>query len=69
LRIPLDDENWSMPNLINIKEVATLFGVTKNTIERWIEAGKLPKPQRSAFGKREWDYLKLQAVLKSGPQS
>jgi excisionase family DNA binding protein len=56
-----------MPKFINIHDVARLFGVTKDTVERWIEAGKLPKPQRR-FGRRKWDYEKLQAMLKSHPR-
>ncbi|MGH7784320.1 MAG: MerR family DNA-binding transcriptional regulator [Candidatus Binatia bacterium] len=56
-----------MPKLINIHEVGRLFGVSKSTIERWIQAGKLPKPQRS-FGRRRWDYEKLQSMRKSRPR-
>jgi predicted DNA-binding transcriptional regulator AlpA len=55
------------PKLINKREVAQLFGVSKNTIDRWLLAGKLPKPTKR-FGSRRWEYDKLVALLKSKPK-
>jgi excisionase family DNA binding protein len=52
------------PKFIKKREVAQLFGVSKSTIDRWLLAGKLPKP-RKRFGSRRWDYDKLAALLKS----
>jgi excisionase family DNA binding protein len=52
------------PKLINKREVARLFGVSKSTIDRWLLAGKLPKPTKR-FGSRRWDYDELAALLKS----
>jgi predicted DNA-binding transcriptional regulator AlpA len=52
------------PKLINKREVARLFGVSKSTIDRWLLAGKLPKPIKR-FGSQRWDYDKLAALLKS----
>jgi predicted DNA-binding transcriptional regulator AlpA len=50
--------------LINKRQVARLFGVSKGTIDHWLREGKLPKPERK-FGSRNWDYEELAALLKS----
>jgi excisionase family DNA binding protein len=56
-----------MPKLIDVYQVARLFGVSKNTIERWLAAGKLPKPTQQRFGCRLWDYERLESLLKRNP--
>lgn len=57
-----------MRKLINIGQVAQLFGVSKRTIEGWVKDGKLPKPKRR-FGIRKWDSAQLEALRKSGRNS
>ena len=54
-----------MRKLINIDQVAQLFGVSKRTIEGWVKHGKLPKPKRR-FGIRKWNREQLEALRKSG---
>ncbi len=49
--------------LISKREAARLFGVSKQTIKRWVEAGKLPQPRRSFFSAR-WDYEELVPLVK-----
>ena len=44
--------------LIRKRQVAELFGVSKHTIERWLQDGKLPEPERTVLGTR-WDYDEL----------
>lgn len=55
---------YVMPKLINIRQVAELFGVSKRTVEGWVKDGKLPKPVRR-FGFRRWDADKLESLLKN----
>jgi excisionase family DNA binding protein len=52
------------PKFINKRQVAQLFGVSKDTIERWLRDGKLPKPTRR-FGWARWHYEELAALLKN----
>jgi excisionase family DNA binding protein len=52
------------PKLLNKRQVAQLFGVSKSTIERWLQDGKLPKPKRR-FGWARWRYEELEPLLKS----
>lgn len=54
-----------MRKLLNIDQVAQLFGVSRRTIEGWIRDGKLPKPMRR-FGIRKWDSEQLEPLRKSG---
>jgi excisionase family DNA binding protein len=56
------------PKFINKRQVAQLFGVSKSTIERWLQDGKLPKPKRR-FGWARWHYEELAALLKSKTKS
>jgi excisionase family DNA binding protein len=56
------------PKFINKRQVAQLFGVSKSTIERWLQDGKLPKPKRR-FGWARWHYEELAALLKSKTNS
>jgi excisionase family DNA binding protein len=58
----------SMRKLLNIDQVAQLFGVSKRTIEGWIRDGKLPKPMRR-FGIRKWNSEQLEPLRKSGRNS
>jgi excisionase family DNA binding protein len=52
-----------MKKFISKEQVRQLFGVTKSTIDRWIQAGKLPSPRRR-FGFRMWDHEQVVALLK-----
>ena len=52
---------------INKAQVAQLFGVEKNIIDRWLLDGKLPKPRRR-LGFRRWDYNELVVLLKRQPK-
>ena len=52
-----------MKKFISKEQVRQLFGVTKGTIDRWIQAGKLPSPRRR-FGFRRWDHEQVVALLK-----
>ena len=52
-----------MKKFINKEEVRQLFGVTKSTVERWIQTGKLPSPKRR-FGFLRWDHDQVLALLK-----
>jgi len=56
------------PKFINKRQVAQLFGVSKSTIERWLQDGKLPKPKRR-FGWARWHYEELAALLKNKTKS
>jgi excisionase family DNA binding protein len=57
-----------MRKLLNVDQVAQLFGVSKRTIEGWIRDGKLPKPTRR-FGIRKWNSDELEPLRKSGRSS
>jgi predicted site-specific integrase-resolvase len=53
-----------MPTLINKDQVRRLFGgVSKDTINRWVNDGKLPKPT-TKFLRQRWVYEELVNVLK-----
>lgn len=52
---------------INKAQVAQLFGVKENIIDRWLLDGKLPKPRRR-FGFRRWDYDEVLVLLKRQPK-
>lgn len=52
-----------MKKFISKEQVRQLFGVTKSTIERWIQTGKMPSPRRR-FGFRRWEYDEVEALLK-----
>jgi predicted DNA-binding transcriptional regulator AlpA len=52
--------------LIGKREAGRLFGVSKQTIDGWIKAGKLPQPRRSFFSVR-WDYETLAPLVKFKP--
>ena len=56
-------EQTDQTRLINKREVAILFGVSKQTIDGWVKDGKLPQPRRSAFSAR-WHYEELVALVK-----
>jgi excisionase family DNA binding protein len=63
--IGIAPHHFPMPSkFLNKRQVAQLFGVSKNTIERWLQDGKLPKPRRR-FGWARWDYEQLEPLLKS----
>ena len=50
--------------LINKEQVRQLFGgVSKSTIDRWVNDGKLPKPT-TKFLRRRWNYEELLNFLK-----
>jgi predicted site-specific integrase-resolvase len=48
---------------MNKSEVARLFAVSKETIDRWVNDGKLPEPRRSLFSTR-WQYEQLAGLVK-----
>lgn len=53
-----------MTIFINKDQVRTLFGgVSKDTIDRWVIDGKLPKP-RKTFLRQRWNYEELINLLK-----
>jgi predicted DNA-binding transcriptional regulator AlpA len=52
-----------MERFISKDQVRQLFGVSKSTIDRWVRAGKLPRPRRR-FGFLRWDYEQVVALLK-----
>jgi predicted site-specific integrase-resolvase len=56
-----------MERFINKEQVRQLFGVSKSTIDRWIQAGKLPTPRRR-FGFLRWNYEEVVALLKFKPR-
>jgi predicted DNA-binding transcriptional regulator AlpA len=49
--------------LLNKREVALFFGVSKRTVDVWLLDGKLPKPRRR-FGLRRWELDKIRALRK-----
>jgi predicted DNA-binding transcriptional regulator AlpA len=44
--------------LISKQQVAWLFSVSMQTIDRWLHDGKLPEPKRN-FPRQKWDYEEL----------
>jgi predicted DNA-binding transcriptional regulator AlpA len=56
-----------MKRSISKEQVRQLFGVSKSTIDRWIQTGKLPRPRRR-FGFSRWDYEQVIALLKFKPR-
>lgn len=56
-------EQTGQTRLVNKREVAILFGVSKQTIDRWVNDGKLPQPRRSAFS-AGWHYEELVPLVK-----
>ena len=52
---------------IGKRQVARLFGVSESTIDRWLQDGKLPKPE-GRFGLQKWDYGELVTLLKRKPK-
>ena len=56
-------EQTDQTRLINKSEVAILFGVSKETIDRWVKDGKLPQPKRNVFSAR-WHYEELVPLVK-----
>ena len=40
------EENKQSLQMLRVKDLIKLFGVTKPTIHRWIDNGTLPKPAR-----------------------
>jgi len=52
---------------INKAQVAQLFGVKRDIIDRWLLDGKLPKPRRR-LGIQRWDYNELRVLLKRQPK-
>lgn len=49
--------------LLNKRQVARLFGVSTQTVDRWVKAGKLPEPNKNLFSAR-WDYEEVAALVK-----
>lgn len=52
-----------MDTALSTAEVARRIGVSKNTLLRWLYAGKLPEPKREMFGgvvSRVWSAADLE---------
>jgi len=50
---------------LNTSEVAKMFGVTRATLYRWIEDGKIPEPARDPEnGWQIWQQPELDAIAK-----
>ena len=47
-----------MSNLLHLRAVCARYGVSDRTIDRWVEAGELPKPMYIQ-GRRYWDESEL----------
>ena len=50
------------------REVAQFFGVSKRTIDRWLQDGKLPSA-RKRFGLKRWEYERIAALRKRKSQT
>jgi predicted DNA-binding transcriptional regulator AlpA len=50
--------------LITKKQLRQLFGVSTSTIDRWVNAGKLPEPRR-ILGSPRWNYEEVVGLLKT----
>jgi predicted DNA-binding transcriptional regulator AlpA len=52
-------------NFINKRELGQLFGgVSKSTIDRWVQTGKLPQPIKRFLVQR-WNYEELMNWLRT----
>jgi len=50
---------------LNTSEVAKMFGVTRATLYRWIEDGKIPEPARDPEnGWQIWQQPELDAIAR-----
>lgn len=50
---------------LNTSEVAKMFGVTRATLYRWIEDGKIPEPARDPeSGWQVWQQPELDAIAR-----
>ena len=47
-----------------VKQVADLVGVHRATIRRWLEAGRIPEPDRDRNGWRIFSKEEVEVVLK-----
>jgi len=47
-----------------VKQVADLAGVHRATIRRWLEAGRIPEPDRDRNGWRIFSETELESVLR-----
>jgi predicted DNA-binding transcriptional regulator AlpA len=47
-----------MSKLLHMRAICTRYGVSDRTIDRWVEAGELPKPMYIQ-GRRYWDESEL----------
>lgn len=54
--------------LINKSNVARFFAVSKTIVDRWVRAGKLPKPRRRV-GLSKWEYQKIGGLSKFGKRT
>lgn len=55
LESPLSWDNTNIPEVVNIKEAATMVGVAPSTIRYWILTGRLPA--RRSWGGKQWRIL------------
>lgn len=42
----MSDNTKNTKSILTVKELATDLNVTSRSVQRWIKAGKLPKPSR-----------------------
>jgi predicted DNA-binding transcriptional regulator AlpA len=42
-----------MPRLLHLRAVCARYGISDRTVDRWVEAGELPKPMYIQ-GRRYW---------------
>jgi predicted site-specific integrase-resolvase len=57
------------PELLDRKEAAEYFGVTKDTIRNWIRLGWLPPPLLLPNGKSRWTMEMLRSAIKNPAES
>jgi len=47
-----------MSKLLHLRAVCARYGISDRTVDRWVEAGELPKPMYIQ-GRRYWDESEL----------
>ena len=59
------DQTVSTPDqFLQIGQLVTMLGISKRTIERLVDAGRLPRPLSKAFSRhRLWSKHEVQAAM------
>ena len=55
-----------IPQYYRSSDLRELFGVTQNTVDRWVSAGKLPQPVKftqTRSGVRFWKASEIDALI------